>query len=256
MKHNVLCLFTLLTLLCAKKSYASSLYSSTMIQDSTSILKELQKDTSHLSPTTLNQDKIQEYQNDEDFNYVEIIEDNKSWKNFKQWFSDLIYSFFKWLNGGEEIVGTLATIIKLLPYIIGFLLLVLAIWAFSKMDSGQVLFNKKQNAQVFISDDEELIKHEDIQSLINKAISDGNHRLAIRFYYLLTLQKMSGKELIKWQVQKTNHEYIYEVKDLNIRKQFRHITDIYDYIWYGNFEVDIQSFKKAQSSFVTLTNTL
>ncbi|GGG09450.1 hypothetical protein GCM10011344_07520 [Dokdonia pacifica] len=259
MKQSIVCLFIFLSSLCAKSSYAALPYVPTLIQESTDteISQELQKDTSPLSPITLDKNKIEEYQNDEDFNYVEVFEEDTRWNNIKQWFYDILSSIFDWIfEDQEKAVGALSTFIRLLPYIIGGILLILAIWAFSKMDSGEILFNKKPASQAFMSDDEELIKHEDIQSLIDKAIAAGNHRLAIRFYYLHVLQKMSGKELIDWQVQKTNHEYIYEVKDQNVRKQFRRVTDIYDYIWYGNFEVDAQSFEKAQSSFLTLTNTL
>lgn len=259
MKHRLVCLFIFFFSLCAKTTYATSLHAMLCMQEGTDteLSQELQKDTSPLSPITLNQEKIQEYQNDDDFNYVEVFEESETWTNFKQWVYDILSTIFEWFFEGEEAVGALATFIKSLPYIVGGLLLILAIWTFSKMDSGQLLFNKPQTVpQVFMSDDEELINHQDIQSLIDEAIASGNYRLAIRFYYLLALQKMSGKELIDWQAQKTNHEYIYEVKDQQVRKQFRHITDLYDYIWYGNFEVDAQSFKKAQSSFLTLTNTL
>ncbi|WP_299765381.1 DUF4129 domain-containing protein [uncultured Dokdonia sp.] len=256
MKHRLVCLFIFFFSLCAKTTYATSPHAMLRMQEDieTELSQELQKDTSPLSPNTLDREKIQEYQNDDDFNYVEVFEENEFWNNFKQWIYDVLSTIFEWIFDGEEAVGALATFIKSLPYIVGGLLLILTIWAFLKMDSGELLFNKKPTSQVFMSDDEELINHQDIQSLIDEAIASGNHRLAIRFYYLLALQKMSGKELIDWQAQKTNHEYIYEVKDQQIRKQFRHVTDLYDYIWYGNFEVDAQSFKKAQSSFLTLTN--
>ncbi|WP_299684183.1 DUF4129 domain-containing protein [uncultured Dokdonia sp.] len=261
MKHSILCLFIFFFSLCAKDIYAASPDVMRRIQDSiqTEISQELRKDTAPLSPVTIDKNKIQEYQDDNDFNYVEeVSEESTLWNNIGQWFRNVLSTIFEWFFDDEEdVVNAVTSFIKALPYIIGGILLILLIWAFSKMDSGQILFNKKASGpQLFMSDDEELIKHEDLQSLIDKAITAGNYRLAIRYYYLLSLQKMSGKELIDWQVQKTNHEYIYEVKDQNIRKQFRHITDLYDYIWYGNFEVDANSFKKAQSSFITLTNTL
>lgn len=258
MKHSILCLFILFISLYAKNTHATSSLHPVMVQDSsdTVITQELQKDTSTLSPITLDEDQIRAYKNDDDFDYVEAILEDNWWTNFKQWISNVLNSLFDWLGNGEEAVGFLGTMLQILLYLFIMGLVLLLVWAFSKMDSGQLLFQKKQTAQAFMSDDEELIKHEDIQSLIDKAIASGNYRLAVRFYYLLALQKMSGKELIDWQAQKTNHEYIYEVKDVGIRNQFRLVTDIYDYIWYGNFEVDEQSFEKAQSTFVTLTERL
>ena len=104
--------------------------------------------------------------------------------------------------------------------------------------------------------DVEIIKNQDIQSLIDQALQDKNYRLAVRYYYLLTLQKLSGQELIDWQVQKTDHDYIYEIENTQLRHSFSRVTDMYDYIWYGNFEVDEFAFAKAQSAFNTVNTQL
>ncbi len=258
MKYKIVWLFFFLISLYAKKTYAvTELVVTKVVQDSTVYsLEELQKDTSSLYPITLDEDQIKDYQNDSDFDYTEALEEDNWWTHFKQWLNDIWSSFIRWLLGSDEVTGTGSVLIRLFPYLIIASLIGLLIWVFTRMDTGQLSLEKRQTAQAFLSDDEELIKRDDIQTLIDKAIAEGNYRLAIRFYYLLALQKMSTKELIDWQVQKTNHEYIYEVEDLNVRKQFRHVTDIYDYIWYGNFEVDSAIFEKAQSSFVTLTRQL
>ena len=258
MKYRIIWIFIFLISLYAKKTYAgTSSVGINIVQDSTAYsLDELQKDTAPLHPITLDKEQIQNYQNDEDFDYTEALVEDNWWTHFKQWLSDLWSSFIRWLLGDESVSGTGSFLIQLLPYLIVASLVGLLVWVFLKMDTGHLAFENRQNAQAFLSDDEELIKRDDIQGLIDSAIAAGNYRLAIRFYYLLALQKMSGKELINWQVQKTNHEYIYEVEDLNVRNQFRRVTDLYDYIWYGNFEVDKEAFEKAQSSFVTLTNQL
>lgn len=259
MRSKIVWIFIFLISLCAKKTYAATSYVFINVaQDSIAVysLEELQKDTSTLYPVTLDEEQIKEYQEDSDFDYTVALEEDNWWTRFKQWLNDVWSSFIRWILGDGEVSGTGNVLVQLLPYIIIASLVGLLIWVFMRMDTGQLAFEKKQTAQAFLSDDEELIKRDDIQSLIDKAIAERNYRLAIRFYYLLALRKMSGKELIDWQVQKTNHEYIYEVKDPNLRNQFRRITDIYDYIWYGNFEVDENAFEKAQSSFVTLTNQL
>jgi hypothetical protein len=258
MKYKIVWIFFFLISLYAKKTYAvTPPVVINLVQDSTAYsLQELQKDTASLYPITLDEEQIKDYQDDSDFDYTEALEEDNWWTHFKQWLNDVWSSFIRWLTGSDEISGTGSVLIRLLPYLIIASLVGLLIWVFMKMDTGQLTFEKRQTAQAFLSDDEELIKRDDIQTLIDKAISAGNYRLAIRFYYLLTLQKMSGKELINWQVQKTNHEYIYEVEDPNVRNQFRRVTDIYDYIWYGNFEVDEDAFQKAQSTFVTLTSQL
>lgn len=258
MKNRILLFCIVLISLYAKKTDASTPpVISITIQDGTAFsLQELQKDNAPLHSITLDKEQIKEYQNDTDFDYTEVIEEDNWWTRFKQWIDNVWSSFIRWLLGGDEASGIVLFFIQLLPYLIVASLVALLVWVFLKMDSAQLIFEKRQASLAFLSNDEELIKRGDIQLLIDNAIAAGNYRLAIRFYYVLALQKMSVKELINWQLQKTNHEYIYEVTDPNLRKQFRHVTDLYDYIWYGNFEVDEASFQKAQSSFVTLTSQL
>ena len=226
-------------------------------QDVTPTQEELQYDQETTRHTLLDKDQIKSYQKEEDFNYIEALPEDNAWTRFKQWVSDVWNSFLDWISGSEgSTSGFWGFVLNILPYVIVIGLFILVVWVFLKVDSGQMIFEKKRNAQVAMSDDEELIQRDDIQSLIDKALATGNYRLAIRFYYLLILQKMSGASLIDWQVQKTNHDYIFEIKDNQLRNQFRKITDIYDYIWYGNFDVDEAAFAKAQTTFLNLQKGL
>ena len=87
-------------------------------------------------------------------------------------------------------------------------------------------------------------------------VRENKYRLAVRFYYLLVLQKLSQKDIIDWQVQKTNADYVYEIKSEKLRKEFTKLTRIYDFIWYGNFDVNETDFLKAEKEFKQITATL
>lgn len=227
------------------------------IQDSTVVAsQEIQYDKATIAPIELDKNKIEDYQSDDAFNYVEALPEDNWWTRLKQWLNDIWSSFLRWILGGNQATGFWAVLIRLLPYLLIAGLIALIVWVFLKIDSGNLLLEKQALGKATLSDDEELIQHEDIQSLIDKALASGNYRLAIRFYYLFVLQKLSAKELIEWQVQKTNHDYIYEIKDKQIRVQFQKVTDLYDYIWYGNFDVDETAFAKAQTTFTTLNTQL
>ena len=115
---------------------------------------------------------------------------------------------------------------------------------------------KKDDAYVSLSEEEHIIKNEDIQELIRKALAERNFRLAVRYYYLFTLQLMTDKNLIDWQLQKTNDDYLKELKGTRLQEPFRTITRLYDYIWYGNFDLDEVKYMKAESAFVQLQKTL
>jgi len=208
------------------------------------------------TPLSITEDSIKEYKEDNEFNYKETLTEDTWWSRFKKKIDDLYRAFIRWLTGGDEAEGIWAILVELLPYLLIIGLLVFFVWLFMKIDSGSLLMEKIKAPETLLSDDEELIQREDLDQLIDQAIAASNYRLAVRFYYLRVLQKMSTQDLIDWQVQKTNHEYIFEIEDLNLRNQFRKVTDIYDYIWYGNFEVDETAFAKAKSSFTQLNNQL
>ncbi len=255
MENRVWGFIFFLFMLGIKNTYATIPFHS--VQDSTHIApQEIQYDKTTISPLALDENKIREYQSDDAFNYVEALPEDNWWTRLKQWINDIWSSFLRWILGGDQATGFWAVLIRLLPYLLIAGLIALIVWIFLKIDSGNLLLEKQALGKATLSDDEELIQHEDIQSLIDKALASGNYRLAIRFYYLFVLQKLSTKEYIEWQVQKTNHEYIYEIKDNHIRMQFQKVTDLYDYIWYGNFEVDETAFAKAQTTFTTLSTQL
>lgn len=216
----------------------------------------LQYDESDVTQTPLDRNQIQDYKGDPDFNYKEALPEDNWWTRFKQKLNEIWAAFVRWLSGGEEAVGIWGFLVRILPYLLMAGLLALLVYIFMKIDSGNLLMEKIKAPETLLSDDEELIQRKDLQDLIDQALAAGNHRLAIRFYYLLVLQKLSGKDLINWQVQKTNHEYIFEIEDQELRSDFRKITAIYDYIWYGNFEVDETAFAKAETTFKTINNSL
>lgn len=213
-------------------------------------------DESSVTEIPITKSSIRDYQEDQAFNYKEALPEDTWWSRFKQKINDLYNAFIRWLTGGDEASGIWAVIVELLPYLLIIGLLVFFVWLFMKIDSGSLLMEKIKAPETLLSDDEELIQRQDIQQLIDQAVAAGNYRLAVRFYYLYVLQKMSTKDLIDWQVQKTNHDYIFEVENQELRSQFSKVTAIYDYIWYGNFEVDKTAFAKAESSFMIINNQL
>ena len=109
-----------------------------------------------------------------------------------------------------------------------------------------------REGQAILNNEQEIIENQNIQALIDEALKENNYRLAIRYYYLLLLQTLSKKDLIDWQLQKTNHDYIHEIQDGGIKTSFSKVTRIYDFIWYGSFEVDEEAFAKAEKEFKNL----
>jgi len=80
--------------------------------------------------------------------------------------------------------------------------------------------------------------------------------LAIRFYYLNIIKQLEDNELIIWEQQKTNEDYIQEISKENIKASFKDLTRLYDFVWYGNFEIDESKFVKVAANFEATTNLI
>ncbi|MDH7447069.1 DUF4129 domain-containing protein [Aquimarina sp. 2201CG14-23] len=201
-------------------------------------------------------DKIQELRDDSDFDYTEYQEPDNIWTQFKKWVSQLWSKFIRWLFGVEKITGFWGVILQILPYLIVIGVLFLLGWLFMKVNPRDILLEKQEAPQVVLTEDEDIIQNQDIQQLIELALKENNYRLAIRYYYLSVLKKLSDTELINWEAQKTNTDYLKELTDDSLKNKFRNITRLYDFIWYGSFEVDEKSFHQAQQKFKSITNSI
>jgi hypothetical protein len=82
---------------------------------------------------------------------------------------------------------------------------------------------------------------EDIHALnfdaaLAEAESAGNYRLAVRLGYLQVLKQLTDLGLIRWQPDKTNHDYLYELPTGPLATAFRQVTQQFEYVWYGEHD--------------------
>lgn len=89
----------------------------------------------------------------------------------------------------------------------------------------------------------------DPDSLLRHAIRSGNYRLAVRYLYLQSLQRLSEKKFIEISTNKTNYEYVTEVRKHKFANEFASLTLQYEYVWYGEYPVDERLFEQIQSGF-------
>ncbi len=89
----------------------------------------------------------------------------------------------------------------------------------------------------------------DPDSLLRNAIRNGNYRLAVRYLYLQSLQRLSEKKFIEINANKTNYEYVMEVRRHKFANEFASLTLQYEYVWYGEYPVDERLFEQIQGSF-------
>jgi len=94
-----------------------------------------------------------------------------------------------------------------------------------------------------LMEDIEDIEKIDADSEYKKAIANGNYRLAIRMLFIKSLQKLSAKDIIEWENEKTNRDYAREIEDWKLKQSFRKNASIYELVWYGDIDLDMQRFR-------------
>ncbi|MBW8524639.1 DUF4129 domain-containing protein [Chryseobacterium chendengshani] len=141
------------------------------------------------------------------------------------------------------------TIIRLFAIIlVGFLLYFIVKFLIGK--NGNLFFGKR-NKKVVITDEE---LHENIHEInfpesIVAFERSKDYRSAIRYQFLFVLKKLSDKKLILWNPEKTNKDYIAEFKVPLLKEEFSNLSYIFDYVWYGEFNIDDQSYLKFKEQY-------
>lgn len=184
--------------------------------------------------------KIDEFKNSDDFNYlIKEAEGFDFWSLFWRWIGELFEEIFS--NDGAA------------PYIrygLSFLIVAFIIYKIIGGNlSGIFSSNKKVKGENGFDYFEEDIHQENIDTKLRDAIHEKNFRIAIRYYYLSLLKQLDASELIRWQLGKTNRDYQRELKDQQILNEFINLSGVYEYSWYGHFEVNEEKFVKWQEGF-------
>ncbi len=225
--------------------------------DSIAERKEIKYDkTSGLAPLEFDEEKISEYREQEDFDYLNEAENESWWTRFKKWINAKYNQFINWLFGDYEPNSVLAIFISILPWLLLLILIGLIIWLFSRLNPGGNILQKPKQSEVFLTEEEELVKSQDLPALIKEAIHNGQFRLAVRYYYLNELRKLDEMKLIDYEYQKTNKDYSEEIKDEKIRSHFSEITKLYEFIWYGSFQVSETDFRLVEKGFLRMEGVL
>jgi len=106
--------------------------------------------------------------------------------------------------------------------------------------------NKTIEGFNYIEEDIEIV---DFDKFIIVALKENNFLLATRYMYLKALKNLSTNSIIEWHFDKTNNDYLNEIKDSQTKSLFKRVSYIYDYVWYGEFPIDETGFNKNKNDF-------
>lgn len=132
--------------------------------------------------------------------------------------------------------------------------LVLAFIVLKFVNEGNIFSRQSRNiyppsVSIDLEKIEDDLQNAEFNSLIQKAINQKQYALAIRLYYLATIKELNMVGAIKWKKDKTNSTYVREMRQHTLFEPFRHITGIFEQIWYGDRPLEEADFYSIQPVF-------
>lgn len=209
-----------------------------------------------LKKILFNSEKIEEFKKDKAFDYLTEVEEDSWWTRFKRWLSMHYQQFIDWLFGEYKSNILIAIFLQVLPYLLIGAIIGLIFWLFIRLNPGESILGKNQKPEIYYNEEEKIVRSQNIKELIAEAVQNKDYRLAVRYYYLLLLKDLNEKGQINYEFQKTNTEYLKEIKAENFQLSLRKVMRIYDFIWYGNFAVSESDFSLAQKHFIEIETSL
>lgn len=208
----------------------TAVYEEGVTEDEPFVRKWNWQEDSIINQRKIPAEKIRSMKEDDAFWYAEIVKKKEQKKNTRTyiplgqraWFKTLLWFL---------IIGSFAA------FIIWFL-----------VDSNVGLFRKKN---IVIDNNEGELIPEDIfainyQREIDKAAREGNYRLAVRLHFLQLLKSMADRNVIQYQQDKTNLDYLFQLQSTPHYTDFFRITRNYEFSWYGQFEVSPDAYRQIR----------
>lgn len=156
-------------------------------------------------------------------------------KPYRKGFWDYFYDFFSNAD------------VRMFFYLLIGAVLLFAIYRIAVVNNLYMTRRSKKVASEELGLEE--IESDDLDSRINKAVAEKNHRLAVRYLYLKALQLLNERGWIRFHAQATNYEYVIQMNKYPVAEEFRFLTSVYDYVWYGEFELKPEQFELVHNNF-------
>ncbi len=196
------------------------------------------------------------YKNDLNLSYDSI----KNWRNLKEYaYTKYLDSLLKNIKKKEvkvpprprtSIISNLfnSDIVTVLLWTVAIAFVLFILY---RLFLAEGAFKRKSKSAVGEAEvEEEIITHEsDFDALIRQALQSGNYRQAVRYQYLRTLHLLAEKNMVQLAPDKTNFQYVSEIANRNHQQPFAALTLNYEYVWYGEFEIDKNIYDKIESNF-------
>lgn len=185
----------------------------------------------------IKKEKLQKWQKSKHFSYETKQNPSSFWQTLKMrfllWISDLFAN-----KKSSRISRAVVIVIALIVVASG-------VYFLSGMQKSGV-FVREANSNVGSHTFEEDIYEINFEEAVQSAEKSQDFRLALRYHYLNLLKNLSDKERINWQINKTNLDYI---KEMKYDQVFIILTRHYEQAWYGELNYSQTEYEQIKIKF-------
>ena len=96
----------------------------------------------------------------------------------------------------------------------------------------------------------------ELQRLLQEALARKDYRAAVRIYFIFIIRDLAEKKWIAWEKEKTNFHYLREMTGKSEYDDFNRSVSFFEFIWYGQREIDEPTFEKVRPNFTQFLTKL
>lgn len=177
------------------------------------------------------------------------------WDQFKEWLVAQLKYLFKDIPE-KQLSAILSVIIKVIIWGIGLFAVFMVFFSLFKF--GAFSFHKKEVKLVDIEykNLEDQVVETNWQALIDIEINTERFNIALRLLFLQTIQLLNEKQLIVWEKNKTNFDYLRELRKTSNDGSFMNLIKYYNFGWFGDFEIKALDFSEIHSEFKAFNSSI
>jgi hypothetical protein len=206
-------------------------------------LAQAKKEFQSIEPLQYNTRTYTKFKKQKIYDYYHAkIKSESIWEILHEKFNEWLNKLFRTTIDRKEFDTMMGIIGIIVIVIIGIILYI--------RKPGIFYFNRKNPLAYSIED--ENIETQNLDYLTEDAVNEKRFSDAIRWQYLKTLKVLHGQDFISYDRHKTVNEYVHEIKDMNLRKQFRNLSGEFVYYRYGKGEADAGKFSRFRTAAETI----
>jgi len=215
---------------------------------SDSLLKKNKTTDNLVYPKRFEENFQTKYGSDE-FDYSLTKPKESLWEKIERQLEKLIEAIFGNIDPVKTERYTRITIWTISSLIIVFALFQLIKFLLNKR--GNYFFSKKnKRLPIPMHNLEENIHEINFDERIATFENKEEYRSAVRYQFLSVLKHLADTKQIHWNPEKTNQDYSQELQNKHQKQEFEEPVYIFDYIWYGEFEIDKTAYSYFKQKFI------